>query len=70
VLDQSDFTLQADHTALDNQQIFPAWRDRWQGRWLQHTSDPRSPDAKMRETLTYAGCLCTSVAWGMMGGGA
>jgi hypothetical protein len=29
-------------------------RDRWQGRWLQHTSDPRSPDARMRETLAYA----------------
>jgi hypothetical protein len=54
VLDQSDISLQADHTVLDNQQIFPAWRDRWQGRWLQHTSDPRSPDARMRETLTYA----------------
>jgi hypothetical protein len=54
LLGHNDMILQQEHTPVDNQHLFPAWRDRWQNRWLQYTDDPRSPDARNRETLTYA----------------
>jgi hypothetical protein len=54
LLGHNDMILQQEHTPVDNQHLFPAWRDRWQNRWLQYTDDPRSSVARNRETLTYA----------------